>query len=43
MLDTFITIAPTPFAKTNKYYVKYNPGEDKFSGFIFKIHANLDP
>ena len=42
MLDAFIQIAPTPRDReTNKRPVSV--GEDKFSGFIFKIHANLDP
>lgn len=42
MLDTFIRIAPTPEdRKTDKGVIK--PTDDKFSGFIFKIHANLDP
>src|ERR1700712_57168 len=42
MLDTFIQIAPTPLPReTNKREVE--PGEDKLSGFVFKIHANLDP
>ncbi len=42
MLDTFIQIAPTPRPReTTERIVK--PEEDKFSGFIFKIHANLDP
>ncbi len=42
MLDTFIRIAPTPRPRhTTLRDVK--PEEDKFSGFIFKIHANLDP
>ncbi len=42
MLDTFVRIAPTPRPRhTTKRDVK--PEEDKFSGFIFKIHANLDP
>ena len=42
MLDTFIRIAPTPRARqTTLREVK--PEEEKFSGFIFKIHANLDP
>lgn len=42
MLDTFIRIAPTPRPRaTSTREVK--PEEDKFSGFIFKIHANLDP
>jgi peptide chain release factor 3 len=42
LLDTFIKIAPTPRvrATTTKEIL---PTEDKFSGFIFKIHANLDP
>lgn len=42
MLDTFIRIAPTPEPrKTDKDVVA--PTDDRFSGFIFKIHANLDP
>ena len=42
MLDTFIRIAPQPKDReTSKRKVAVN--EDKFSGFIFKIHANLDP
>lgn len=42
MLDTFIRIAPTPQEReTSKREVE--PTEDKFSGFVFKIHANLDP
>ncbi len=42
MLDTFIRIAPIPRDReTNKREVSVE--EDKFSGFIFKIHANLDP
>lgn len=42
LLDTFIEIAPAPRPRqTNLREVK--PEEPKFSGFIFKIHANLDP
>ena len=42
LLDTFIRIAPSPKAReTDKREVK--PDEGKFTGFIFKIHANLDP
>lgn len=42
MLDTFIRIAPMPQEReTNIGTVA--PTDDKFSGFIFKIHANLDP
>ena len=42
MLDTFIRIAPTPRSRETSARV-VEVGEDKFSGFIFKIHANLDP
>lgn len=42
MLDTFIRIAPTPKSRfTEEREVK--PEEPKFSGFVFKIHANMDP
>src|SRR5690606_12386516 len=42
MLDTFIKIAPVPLFR-NAEERKVEPNEEKFSGFIFKIHANLDP
>ncbi|QNL48882.1 peptide chain release factor 3 [Olivibacter sp. SDN3] len=42
LLDTFIEIAPPPQARETDMR-KVEPGEAKFSGFIFKIHANLDP
>ena len=42
MLDQFIEIAPTPRSRpTNDG--KIDPERKAFSGFIFKIHANLDP
>ena len=42
MLDTFIRIAPPPQSReTNTREVDVE--EEKLSGFIFKIHANLDP
>lgn len=42
LLDTFINIAPYPADRpTNIRDV--SPEEENFSGFIFKIHANLDP
>ncbi|OWY25430.1 peptide chain release factor 3 [Sphingobacteriales bacterium UPWRP_1] len=42
LLDTFIEIAPPPQPRpTVTRTVK--PEEDLFSGFVFKIHANLDP
>ncbi len=42
MLETFIRIAPIPRGRETSVR-KVNVGEDKFSGFVFKIHANLDP
>lgn len=42
LLDTFIRISPEPRSRvTTKRNVDVL--EDKFSGFVFKIHANLDP
>ncbi|MBI1222875.1 MAG: peptide chain release factor 3 [Bacteroidetes bacterium] len=42
MLDTFIEIAPAPTEREAvEREIKAN--EPKFSGFVFKIHANLDP
>lgn len=42
MLDTFIHIAPTPRSRETSTRL-VNVEEDKMSGFVFKIHANLDP
>ncbi|MFY7880647.1 MAG: peptide chain release factor 3 [Lacibacter sp.] len=42
MLDTFIRIAPLPQSRETSAR-KLDVNEDRFSGFIFKIHANLDP
>ena len=42
LLDCFVDIAPPPLAKfTDKRTVA--PDESAFSGFVFKIHANMDP
>ena len=42
MLDTFIKIAPDPKpSETSTRTV--SPEEESFTGFIFKIHANIDP
>lgn len=42
LLDTFTQIAPhTQPRQTDNRIIQ--PTESKFSGFIFKIHANLDP
>jgi peptide chain release factor 3 len=42
LLDTFIRIAPPPIPRETTVRV-IEPNEKKFSGFIFKIHANMDP
>ena len=42
LLDTFVEIAPSPQPRDANIR-KIDPGEETFSGFIFKIHANLDP
>lgn len=42
LLDTFIRLAPAPRSRmADKREVE--PTENKFSGFVFKIHANIDP
>ncbi|MCU7495095.1 MAG: peptide chain release factor 3 [Ignavibacteria bacterium] len=42
LLDTCIQVTPTPRGReTDRRMI--NPGEEQFSGFVFKIHANLDP
>jgi peptide chain release factor 3 len=42
LLDTFINIAPLPRSRFSDHR-EVTPTENKFSGFVFKIHANLDP
>lgn len=42
LLDCFTQIAPPPVPRfTEDREIK--PSEEKFSGFVFKIHANMDP
>jgi len=42
LLDCFLDIAPTPLPReTDERMVL--PEENEFSGFVFKIHANMDP
>lgn len=42
LLDTFVHIAPSPLQRpTDKR--KISPDEKNLTGFVFKIHANLDP
>ena len=42
LLNCFIEIAPEPLPKVSEERI-VNPDEKKFSGFVFKIHANMDP
>lgn len=42
MLDAFVDIAPIPQGRSTNVR-DITPTEDKFSGFVFKIHANIDP
>jgi len=42
LLDCFVSIAPTPRAKASEERV-VEPNEKEFTGFVFKIHANMDP
>lgn len=42
MLDGFVEWAPAPLGRTTDVR-EIKPDEDNFSGFIFKIQANMDP
>ncbi len=42
MLNDFVKWAPAPIARATTSRV-VDPAEEKFSGFIFKIQANMDP
>ncbi len=42
LLETFIEISPTPRGRMADGEM-HNPDDKKFSGFVFKIHANIDP
>ena len=42
LLDCFIKIAPYP-QPSPTLQRKVSPEEEKFTGFVFKIHANMDP
>ena len=42
LLETFIELSPTPKGRITDQRIIL-PEEEKFSGFIFKIHANIDP
>ncbi|MFA6467867.1 MAG: peptide chain release factor 3 [Bacteroidota bacterium] len=42
LLETFVTIAPAPQPRETTRGV-IEPMTETFSGFVFKLHANLDP
>ncbi|MDP4681019.1 MAG: peptide chain release factor 3 [Cyclobacteriaceae bacterium] len=42
LLNCFINIAPPPLKRETELRA-IDPLESKFSGFVFKIHANMDP
>ncbi len=42
LLDAFIALAPPPLPRPTTSRV-VAPGEEAFSGFVFKIQANMDP
>jgi peptide chain release factor 3 len=42
LLDCFVEIAPPPLAKSSDTRL-VKPDEEKLTGFVFKIHANMDP
>ena len=42
LLDCFVRISPDPMPRETEERIIL-PQEKKFSGFVFKIHANIDP
>lgn len=42
LLDCFVEIAPSP-RPVMSLEREVNPDSEQFSGFVFKIHANMDP
>lgn len=42
LLDAFVTMAPAPMPRATLTR-EVSPYEDAFSGFVFKIQANMDP
>jgi len=42
LLDTFVEIAPSPQPRLSATRIVF-PDEESFSGFVFKIQANMDP
>ena len=42
-LDAFVRLAPSPGPRTTTAGVQVPPEDPRFSGFVFKIQANMDP
>lgn len=42
LLDAFVEYAPAPLSRSTQQRL-VEPAESKFSGFVFKIQANMDP
>lgn len=42
-LDAFIKFAPSPSAQEDRHEKVVHPTDEQFSGFVFKIQANMDP
>lgn len=42
-LETYLQFAPTPQSRNTDNEEKVNPLNEEFSGFIFKIQANMNP
>lgn len=42
LLDCFVEFAPNPLPRETEERIVM-PEENKFTGFVFKIHANIDP
>ena len=42
LLETFVALAPSPLPRETSVRI-VEPLEQAFTGFVFKIHANLDP
>ena len=42
-LETFLQFAPTPHAHKTEEGGEVSPYEKEFSGFVFKIQANMNP
>ena len=42
LLDAFVEYAPGPLSRTTRQRL-VEPSEERFTGFVFKIQANMDP